>query len=120
MYTMWLSTGQQRIRKKWLGARRVARKAVRRAKNAWFERKAAAAQKGRNKGKVVWRCIRDIQRGRRGLVPMRTAVVRDEDGAVCDTPELQHQTWRRRFSQILNLQSDFDASEVAKVRQRKV
>ena len=47
----------QRVRKKWLGARRVARKAMRRAKNAWFERKAAAAQKGRNKGKVVWRCI---------------------------------------------------------------
>ena len=57
LHTMWLSTGQQRVRKNWLGARRVARKAMRRAKNAWFERKAAAAQKGRNKGKVVWRYI---------------------------------------------------------------
>ena len=97
LHTMWLSTGQQRVRKKWLGARRAARKAMRRAKNAWFERKAAAAQKGRNKGKVVWRCIRDTQRGRRGLVPMRTAVVRDEDGAVCDTSDLQQQRWRRHF-----------------------
>ena len=55
---------------------------MRRAKNAWFMRIAAAAQKGRNKGKVVWQCIRDIKRGRRGLVPMRTAVVRDEDSTV--------------------------------------
>ena len=51
---------------------------------------------------------------------MKTAVVRDEDGAVCDTPELQQQRWSRHFSQILNLQSVFDASEIAKVRQRKV
>ena len=50
---------------------------------------------------------------------MRTAVVRDEDGAVCYTPELQQQRWRRHFPQILNLQSDFDASEIAKVRKRK-
>ena len=45
--------------------------------------------------------------------------MRDEDGAVCDTPELQQKRWRRHFSQILNLQSDFDASEIAKVRQRR-
>ena len=45
--------------------------------------------------------------------------MRDEDGAVCDTPELQQRRWRRQFSHILNLQSDFDVSEIAEVRQRK-
>lgn len=29
-------------------------------------------------GKVVWRFIRDIQHGRRGLVPLRMTAVKDE------------------------------------------
>ena len=31
-------------------------------------------------GKAVWRCVMNIQRGRRGFVPVRSAVVRDEEG----------------------------------------
>ena len=38
----------------------------------------AEAQKGRNNGKVVWRCIRDIQRGWRGLIPLKITQVNDE------------------------------------------
>ena len=34
-------------------------------------------------------CIRDIQRARRGLVPMRSAAVKNEDGSVCATMEAQ-------------------------------
>ena len=75
---------------------RDARKAVRAAKNAWFQRKALEAEGGKNKGKIVRRCIRDIQRGRRGLVPLRIAAVWDKAGAECDTPEIQQQQqWRR-------------------------
>ena len=122
----------------------------------------------KNGGKVVWRCIRDIQRGRKGLVPVRMAVVKDEDGNTCNiqhgrrglvpvrmaavkdeegntcniqhgrkglvpvrmaavkdedgntcnTPEMQQQRWRRHFTKILNLQSEFSVEELDKVRQR--
>ena len=65
--------------------------------------KAMEAERGKNGGKVVWKCIRDIQRGRRGLVPVTTAVVKDEDGNTCNTPEMQQQRWRRHFTKILNL-----------------
>ena len=62
-------------KRKFMMARRSARKAVREAKNKWFQVKAAQAMRGKNNGKVVWKCIRDIQRSRRGLVPVRTPTV---------------------------------------------
>ena len=79
----------------------VVRRAVRDVKNSWFLTKAQEAECGKHKGKVVWNCIRDIQRGRRGLVPMRAVVVKDEEGNPCKTPEAQQQRWRRHFSEIL-------------------
>ena len=117
---MWLSTGVERDKKKHAEARRSARRQVRAAKDAWFQRKAMEAERGRHGGKLVWCCIRDIQRGRRGLVPVRTATVRDEEGNVCDSPEEQQQRWRRHFTKILNIQSEFSAEELERVRQRPV
>ena len=99
-------------------AHRGARRAVRMAKNTWFQKKASEAERGKNGGKLIWRCIRDMQHGRRGLVPVRTAAVKYEDGNLCNTPELQQQRWRRHFTKILNLQSEFSIKELSKVRQR--
>jgi hypothetical protein len=91
---------------------------MRLAKNTWFQKKASEAERGRNGGKLVWRCIRDIQRGRRGLVPTRSTIVKDEDGNVCSTPEEQQQRWRRHFTKILNITSEFSMEELDAVRQR--
>ena len=66
-----------------------ARRAVREDKDNKFQRKALKAQRSRFEGKAVWRCVRDIQWGRRGLVPVRSTVVRDEEGNTCTTPEQQ-------------------------------
>ena len=68
-----------------------ARKATRTAKNAWFQSKAEEAQKERFGGKKVWQCIRDMRRGRHGLVPTRSATIRDENGNPCATTDTQHQ-----------------------------
>ena len=120
MHALWLGTGQPRDKRKFMMARRSARKAVREAKNKWFQVKAAQAMRGRNNGKVVWKCIRDIQRSRRGLVPVRTPTVKDENGNPCVTPEQQQQRWRRYFSKVLSTMSVFDAGEVDQIRQRAV
>ena len=85
-----------------------------RRKNKWFQAKAAEASAGRNGGKVVWKCIRDIQKSRRGMVPMRAATVKDEDGS---TPDSQQQRLRRHFTKVLNIESVFSDSDVASVRQ---
>ena len=53
-------------------------------------------------------------------MPMRAVAVKDEEGNPCKTPEAQQQRWRRHFSEILNLQSEFSLDELELVRQRPV
>ncbi len=63
-YAQRLSSGKAKDKKKFVKAGSVARKAVRDAKNGWFQRKAMEASARRNGGNVVWKCIKDIQRSR--------------------------------------------------------
>ena len=84
-------------------------------KDNWFQRKALETQRSRFVGKAVWRCVRDIQRRRRGLVPVRSAVVRGEEGNTCSTPEQQQQRWRSHFSRTLNIHSEFDEEEIGEL-----
>ena len=118
LYTKWLGSGKEDDKKRFLRLRREAKRGAREAKNSWFLRKAAEAQKGQHGGKVVWRCIRDIQRGRKGLVPRRSTVLKDEEGNICKTLEQQQQRWKRHFTEILNVQSKFDPAVLVKARQR--
>jgi len=74
------------IRNKWLAsanrddltnfrqARSRARLAIRTAKNTWFQQHAELVEKEKLGGKIVWKCIRDMQRGRRGHVPCRFVI----------------------------------------------
>ena len=91
LYVLWVSTSKDVYKVKYKVAQRTARRAMAVAKDKWFQRKAFEAERGRHGGKLVWKCIRDIQRGRRGLVPTRSATVRDEDGASCCTTEAQNE-----------------------------
>ena len=49
---------------------------------------------------------------------MKTVAVKDEGGNVCTTSEAQQQRWRRHFTKILNIQSEFDVEELGRVKQR--
>ena len=44
--------------------------------------------------------------------------MKDENGKSCNIPELQQQRWRRHYSNVLNLQSEFYVEELERVRQR--
>ena len=85
----YLSTNKEEDRINLRNVRREARRVTREAKDEWFLQKAEEAQAGRHGGKVIWRCIHDIQRGRQGLVPIKCVSVRDEKGKDCDTPQQQ-------------------------------
>ena len=98
----------------------MARKAIRQAKNAWFQSKADEAQRQRFGGKVVWKCIMDMQRACRGLVPSKVITINDESGEPCSTPASQQQCWRRHFTKVLNMRSQYQPVEMEKVRQREV
>ena len=119
-YLRWLGSGLNGDKEKFSKASSVARRMVREAKNKWFTSKDEEAQKARFGGKKVWQCIRDMQYGRRGLVPSRQMAVNDEEGNTCATVEEQQERWRRHFSKILNVQSQFSEDELEKMRQRPV
>ena len=119
-YSRWLGTRKQVDLTKFREARGEARRAVRRAKNAWFLEKAEEVERGRFGGKMVWKCIRDMQRGRRGLLPTRVVTIHDAEGVPCVSTSAQHQRWRQHFTKVLNIQSEFDRREIELVSQREV
>ena len=51
-------------------------------------------------------------------MPVTSVVVQNGNGNSCTTTEAQQERWRRHFSQILNIQSEFDMKELSRVRQR--
>ena len=114
LYSKWLGSGRAVDLQRFHQARGDARQAVRAAKNSWFQAMAHEAQKGRFGGKEVWRCIRALQAGRRGLRPTRCTSIRDEEGNLCSSRFSKHQQWLRHFSRVLNVCSQFDAEELAR------
>ena len=118
LYSKWLNTGQKADLLKFKEARRVTRKAMRQAKDAWFRKKAEKAELHRFGGKDVWRSIRDMQQACRGLIPQKTGNIKDEHGCPCTTVEEKQQRWRRHFTGILNVRSRFNQTELDKIKQR--
>ena len=90
-----------------------SQKADEKGQKLLFPTQSFGGREGKHGGKLVWWCIRDIQRGRRGLVLARTAVVKDEEGNVCTTMDSLQERGRRHFTKILNIQSQFDAEELS-------
>ena len=99
-------------------ARGDARQAIRKANIDWFKTKAEEAQRERFGGKKVWKLIRDMKCGRRGLVPSMSVSIKDKNGNSCITPSAKQKRWRRHFTRVLDVQSQFNPEEMEKVRQR--
>lgn len=114
-YNKWVKTGCPTAHACFKAARSTARSEIRRAKNQWMARVAAQAELGRKTfhGKSVWTSIRTLQRNHQGLVPLRTPIVRDEQGVICSSAVEQRQRWCRHFENVLNVESDFRASVFA-------
>ena len=49
---------------------------------------------------------------------MRTRSARDEEGHTCNTPQQQHDRWRRHFTNLLNIMRELDVTEMEQTRQR--
>ena len=70
--------------------------------------------------KKAFQYIRDMQREQRGLVPARSATVKNESGQPCTTITAQHQQWRRHFTAVLNIQSHYNLDKLESVGQRSL
>jgi len=55
----------------------------------------------------AWKGIRDIQRGRAGLLPTKSKAIRDLNGQLCATPADSLQRWKQQFNKVLNTSSLF-------------
>ena len=75
----------------------------------------AKSEKAQNENLIIT-CIREMQRGRSGLAPMKTAIAADDDGFPCvtTTTSAQQQQWRHHFTKVLIVISSFDAAELKK------
>ena len=56
-----------------------------------------------------------MQRGRRGLVPLKTVNVVDEEGSTYSTPK-QQEWYRRHLAKVLNIMGEFDEDELERLR----
>ena len=74
-YSKWVGTGNPEDLVVFKRARGEPKRAVREAKNRWFQEKAAVVEEGQFGGKQVWNCIQDMQHGRRGRVPSRVVTL---------------------------------------------
>ena len=110
-YIKWLATSKGEDLLQFKEARSVARKAIRQVRNAWFQAKADEAQRQYFGGRVVWKCTQDMQRACRGLVPSKVITISDESGEPCSTPASQQQCWRRHFTKVLNVRSQYQPAE---------
>ena len=119
-YVRWLKTHKTEDHLSFKNARSVAKRGIRRAKNNWFQDRAEEAERERFGGKKVWKCIRDMQHGRKGLQPSKIININDENGTPCKNSEEQHQCWRRHFNKVLNVNNQFDELEVERVSEREV
>ena len=68
----------------------------------------------------MWKCIRDMQRACKGFLPSMVITISDESGEQCNTPASQQQCWRRHFTKVLNVKSQYQPAELEKVKQREV
>ena len=121
-YSRWLRSGRRWTTEdsERLGEMLGGIRPIREAKNAWFLRKAEEIEREKFGGKKVWNAIRDMQRGRRGLLPSRSVVIHDEDGVLCSSKDTQHQRRHSHFTKVFNITSQFDAEVMESVTQRQV
>ncbi|XP_065178719.1 uncharacterized protein LOC135809311 [Sycon ciliatum] len=121
-YTDWLCSGQSRDCSHYTAfkvARSRARASISSARVDWIKAKAQAATESRFNGAVVWKCIHDLQSCTRGLAPVRTSAVLDENGNICSSPEEQSHRWGRHFDGVLNVASAWNRNALDDIPQRQ-
>ena len=65
----------------------------------------------------MWSSLREIQRCRAGLRPVKSKVIRKLNGEVCVGPEESLSRWQEHFHTVLNVRSSFTESVLDSVRQ---
>ena len=119
LFGKWLRSGRNSDRQRYIAQRRLVAGAVKRAKNEWLQEKARIVEVGMlssgSKGNA-WKSMREIQKGRAGLRPTMTRVIRKVSGDGCVGRVESLQNWQDHFRNILNIRSSFSTDVINDVR----
>ena len=111
----WLRSHQTRDRQRYVAQRRLVATEIKMAKNTWFQNKAQEVEAGMltgNSGKGAWKGLKDIQKGRSGLRPVRSRGIRNCEGQLCTSAEQISDRWREHFESVLNTTSTYSEASV--------
>jgi len=107
LFERWLQFQCHQDRQRYVAKRRTVANAVKKPKNDWFQQKAKEVEDKVMRGVGAWKGIRDIQRGRAGLLPTKPKAIRDLNGQLCATPADSLQRWKQHFNTVSNTSSLF-------------
>ena len=79
--------------------RRTVAKAIKRAKNDWYQWKVREVEDKVMQGVGAWKGIRDIQRGRAGLLPSGPKAIKNLDGQF-GLLQQTVQRWKQHFNAV--------------------
>ena len=118
-YNRWVASQQAVDYSRFKSARSKAGAAVRRAKNDWLASVAQQTESHSNGG-AVWSAIRSIQHCFRGLRPSTSVALKKADGELCKSADEISDRWQQHFTNVLNIESNFDSSVFDSLRVRPV
>ena len=78
------------------------------------------ANLSRGSQRNMWKSLRELQRGRAGLRPVKTSVIKKLNGDPCKSVEESVSRWQEHFCQILNTQSRFNRDTISSVQSMAV
>ena len=119
LFQRWLRSGRNSDRQRYVLQRREVTKAVKKAKNDWLQEKASEVEVVMLFGgtqRSMWKSLRELQRGRVGLRPVRTRTIKKVNGDPCESVEESVNRWQEHFCQVLNVQSRYMEDTVASVQ----
>ena len=70
-----------------------------------------------NGGVGAWMGLRDLQRGRAGLHPVKTRAIRDSEGYLCVGKTASLCRWQEHFEATLNIRSEYVEAAVQSSKQ---
>ena len=123
LFHKWLRSRRNSDRQRYVLQRREVLKAVKKAKNDWLQEMADEVEVANLSGgsqRNMWKSLRELQRGRAGLRPVKTRVIKKLNRDPCKSVEESVSRWQEHFCQILNTQSRFNMDTISSVQSMAV
>ena len=107
LFARWLKSHSQRDRQRYVTQRRAVSQQIRHSKNNWLQQKACEIERTMKGGVGAWKGLRDLQRGRVVLHPVKTRAIRDSKGNLCVGNTASLCRWQEHFQATLNIRSEY-------------